>query len=111
MSNYRAGKTFEYKCRDGLRAAGWFVIQSGGSKGVADLVGLKFGTPPLLVQCKRGQGPLPPAERAELMRVAVSVGGTPIHAHPGSRGVVVWRRLTGSKHPDDFELWNPEAAA
>lgn len=110
-TNYRRGEAVAYKCRDRLLDAGWWVIKAAGSKGVADLVALKYGTAPVLIQVKNKPGPLPPNERAELFQVALSLGATPIHAHPAGRGVICWRKLTGSKHPDEFELWNPEANA
>ncbi|MEM3943328.1 MAG: hypothetical protein QXJ59_04505 [Thermofilaceae archaeon] len=51
MSSYRKGRRFEYEVRDFLKEKGWLVLRCAGSKPF-DLVALKKGLPPLLIECK-----------------------------------------------------------
>jgi Holliday junction resolvase len=68
MTNYSRGRALEYDTRDLLKAEGYEVIRAAGSKGKIDLVAFKTGEW-LFVQCKI-DGWIPPAERAELWRLA-----------------------------------------
>ena len=96
MTNYSAGRTFEWKCRDNLRSEGYEVIRSAGSKSKVDLIGLKPGQL-LLVQCKR-DGTIGPAEWNRLVELAGWVGAIPVLAVNGPRGYGVdYWRLTGPK--------------
>jgi len=54
VTRYTSGRRAEWKARDYLRARGYYVIRSAGSKGLADLVAFKTGRPVLLVQVKYG---------------------------------------------------------
>ena len=53
MSHYSAGRRYEWRSRDALRKRGYFVIRAAGSKGPADLIGLR-STGGVLVQVKSG---------------------------------------------------------
>jgi len=52
VSRYTIGYRFERRVRQDFESRGWWVIRAAGSHGPADLVCLKIGEPPLLVQCK-----------------------------------------------------------
>ncbi|MEM0459319.1 MAG: hypothetical protein QXZ31_05590 [Thermofilaceae archaeon] len=54
MSSYRKGRRFEYEVRDFLKELGWLVLRCAGSKPF-DLVALKRGLPPLLIECKANE--------------------------------------------------------
>lgn len=75
-SNYRAGADLERAAKKVLEENGYFVVKSGGSKGVADLVALK-ASETLLVQCKNtlslSRGMMRPAERRAFFGVAGSL--------------------------------------
>lgn len=89
MTNQRArGDYFERQARDVFADDGWLVVRSGGSLGVADLVALKAGHPPVLVSCKLS-GRLSYAERAELLDTADAAGAYPVLAARPSRGLLV----------------------
>lgn len=79
MNNRSRGDYFERQVRDALRAAGWYVIRSAGSQGAADLIALRAGNTPLLVQCKLG-GRISRPERQALLDAAFGAGGRPIVA-------------------------------
>ncbi len=75
---YRLGRAFEYRTRDALRKAGFFVLRAPASRSPLDLLAVRRGVC-LFVQCKTG-GSLPPKEWNELFDLAVSVGAVPILA-------------------------------
>ena len=105
MTNYEDGRRFEWATRDALRADGYDVLRTAGSKSKVDLVGIKAGQL-LLVQCKRS-GVCPPAERAALVELAAAVDALPIVAWKPTRGVIGYRRLlsaTVGHHAD----WTPD---
>jgi Holliday junction resolvase len=52
MTRYRQGYRFELRVKADMESRGWWVIRAAGSHGPADLVCLKAGEPPLLLQCK-----------------------------------------------------------
>jgi Holliday junction resolvase len=80
----RKGSRFELKSKALLLEDGWMVTKAGGSLGAADLVALKAGERPLLVQVKAtAAGPFSgfgPSERAELLAVAKASGAVPVLA-------------------------------
>jgi hypothetical protein len=41
---YISGRRFEYQVKETLEKKGWTIIRSSGSKGLFDLVGVKFGS-------------------------------------------------------------------
>jgi Holliday junction resolvase len=63
---------------------GWHVTKAGGSLGAADLVALKAGERPQLIQVKAtAKGPFHsfgPRERGELLEVAKAAGAVPVLA-------------------------------
>ena len=96
--NYRNGRAAEYAARDVLLAEGYTVMRAAGSKGAADLVGVRecgrhysygpdgFSAPTVLldvlwVSVKRGTGR---ADKAQRERLA---------ALPGRREI--WTRVRG----------------
>jgi Holliday junction resolvase len=54
--HYRAGLIFEYEVRNWLRARGWMIFRSAGSKSAVDLIGIRANQT-ILVQCKYGTKP------------------------------------------------------
>jgi Holliday junction resolvase len=74
--NYKRGRSFEYATRNKFRARGWWVLRSPQSKSPVDLVAIKTGKV-FFIQCKSG-GVFPTKEREILVRLADSVGATPV---------------------------------
>ena len=76
--NQRFGAERERAVKKLLEADGWFVTKAGGSLGVADLVALKAGHQPRLIQIKgTARGPFSdfgPDDRAKLRLVALDAG-------------------------------------
>ena len=100
MSQYHAGRRFEWTVRDDLFANGYEVIRAAGSKGGSkvDLIALKPGQL-LFVQAKQ-TGALPPSEWDRLVEVSTWVDAVPILAAKGGRGQGVrYTRLLGVKRP------------
>ena len=107
MTHYNSGRAFEWRVRDALTEDGYDVIRSAGSKTKVDLAAFKPGQL-LLVQCKRTGGTIPPAERADLLRIAGYVGAVPIVAHRSRpRGPIAYRLLTGPG-PKEWTAWTPD---
>ena len=79
LASRQAGDRFERQTKAALEARGWWVIRSGGSLGVADLVGLRAGQRPILVACKTS-GKLPKSERTTLLEVADRCDAQPVLA-------------------------------
>jgi Holliday junction resolvase len=94
--NYVRGRAFEYKIATFMRRKGYFVIRAAGSHGVSDLVAMKKGEKPLLIQCKTGvtQG-LTADEHNALLNTAISSGGVPILAFKPEKGPIVFFVLIG----------------
>jgi Holliday junction resolvase len=110
MTHYRRGRTFEHKVKAALEADGYWTQLAPGSKGV-DAVAIKPGQL-LLVSVKRTNGTIPPAERAELLRIAELTGGVPVVAHqPQPRRPIKYRRLTGPGPREWVEFTPDEVAA
>ena len=115
MSHYRAGRDKEYKVRDHLVDNGYEVIRAAGSKGKVDLVAFKAWLPAgpsshhmLFVQVKRTGGTIPPADRAELIRLARIARAVPLVAYqPLPRRPLQYRLLTGPG-PKDWTEWSPD---
>ena len=92
MTRYRGGADFEREVRAHLVAEGYDVVRSAGSKTKVDLVAIKEGEV-LIIQCKR-DGKCPPAERAEMLRIAdmlQGIGVPLVACRPG----ITFRRLRG----------------
>jgi Holliday junction resolvase len=120
MNHYRAGRDKEYKVRDHLADNGYEIIRAAGSKGKVDLVAFKawahiqpawMYAHMLFVQVKRTGGTIPPADRAELIRLAGIARALPIVAYqPLPRRPLQYRRLTGPG-PKDWQPWTPDEVA
>lgn len=111
MSNYSAGRQFEYKVRDELIMAGYWCIRAAGSKGAADLVAIKaiqtstqFSEKSLLpypvgqhqvllVQVKKMGAAFPGREWNALLDLAVQLCAIPVLAKKEARGAPIefWR--------------------
>jgi Holliday junction resolvase len=105
VTNYTRGRALEHEVRAALRTDGFEVIRSAGSKSKVDLVAFKVGMV-ALIQCKR-DGKCPPAERAELVRLAALIGAVPLVASRPPRKPIAYRRLTGIG-PRDHEPWSSD---
>jgi len=92
--SYAKGRRFEYRAKEKLEKAGFYVMRSAGSHGVFDLLAVKPGVV-LGVQCKEN-GRLTKAEFKEIMTTAERYGITPILAYKENR-TVVFRELKPSK--------------
>lgn len=79
-----------------LRAAGWFAMRSPASKGVADVVALKAGHRPRMIEIKATtRSPFVsfgPAERDELRLAAELAGAEPWLVWHPPRGERKWLR-------------------
>lgn len=108
MTQYDAGRRFEWATRNRLAGDGYDVVRSAGSKTKVDLVAFKPGQV-LLVQCK-ADGRAAPAERVELLRLAALLPdiALPVLAYrPGIiRQPVAFHALTGPG-PKDRTPWTP----
>lgn len=106
MSSYSQGRRVEYAVIEHLKAEGYDTIRGASSKGIADVVAIKFGQV-LLVNCKRTTPP-GPAERAQLLRVAACLPhvAVPLVALHPARQPLRFRRLTGPGARD----WQPWVA-
>lgn len=85
MTNRSRGDYLERQTRAALEAHGWLIVRAGGSLGAADLVALRAGKRPLLIQCKiLGRGRtfprMDPAERVALWDAAEKAGARPLIA-------------------------------
>ena len=83
MNAKAKGSAKERQSKALYQADGWEVTKAGGSLGAADLVCLKAGERPLLVQVKCGRGAYDhfgPRERGELLEVAKRAGAVPVLA-------------------------------
>lgn len=95
-TKYASGRQFEYRVRDLFTKHNYYVIRSAGSKGKADLVALKAGRSPVLIQCKAGQiNSRERKEAAELHALAAELGCTALLAGKDSRGKLQLWSLPG----------------
>ena len=103
--SYRLGRAFEYRARNKLRAAGYFVVRAAQSKGLVDLAAFRHGRV-LFVQCKRS-GMIDREEWNALFDLATEHKAVPVLAE--GRGVRWWE-LKARREPrkrgqrDRFEL-------
>jgi Holliday junction resolvase len=108
QTKYRIGRQFEYRVRDAMRAAGYFVTRSPASRSPIDLMAVRPGSV-VFVQCKRS-GAFPVNEWNEFFDLCVSTGATPVlAAMPLARGMTFYRllgRKDGSRSPQPFEAWS-----
>ena len=88
MAHYRKGRRFEYHVKHHLEQQGYAVFRCAGSRPV-DLVALKPGEPPLLVECKYGKSKLTEADRKALLELARKAGARLILARNDGRRIVL----------------------
>jgi len=106
VSGYRNGSELERAAKHALEDDGYYVIKSGGSKGIVDLAAFKPGET-LFVQCKL-TGYLSPAERVKFLRLAETLRTVPLVGLWVKTGRdarrVGFMRLTGTGPRD----WSPD---
>lgn len=94
-SLYKKGRAFEYKIKSIFETCGFFVIRAAQSKGVADLVALKSGHYPVMIQCKVGRW-YDVEEWNEFLLAANRAGAIPIYANRFN-GETRIMKITGRK--------------
>lgn len=80
---YRRGAGFENRVKDDMEDAGYYVVRSAGSQGVADLVALDMLLPaarPVMVQCKLDTGTMSVDAWNRFLVVADQCGAVPLLA-------------------------------
>lgn len=92
---YRVGRATENKARAVLHGAGYVTLRSWMSRSPADLVALKAGTTPLLVQVKK-HGYMTPTERVALIAMAAQAGAVPVLCRMESDGSLTFHWMTGT---------------
>jgi Holliday junction resolvase len=93
MSNF--GHARERQIKKLLEAEGWFVIRAPASLGVADLVALKAGETPRMIEAKANEqgGPymnFRPPDRTALIEAAEAAGAKAELAFWPKRGELIW---------------------
>jgi Holliday junction resolvase len=111
MTNYRDGRDHEYAVIADLERDGYRCTRAAGSKGIADIIALKPGEV-LLVQAKRREPRLDPAEREALMKRCRELATptfrvVPIVVHRPPHKALVYRQLTGTG-PADWIPWTAD---
>jgi Holliday junction resolvase len=88
------GHNRERQLKKLLEADGWFVLRAPASLGVADLVALKKGETPRLIESKANTGSpymnFRAADRRELLEVAERAGAVAQLAFWPKRGTLEW---------------------
>ena len=100
---YRVGRATENKARAVLHRSGFVTLRSWMSRSPADLVALRAGTPPLLIQVKKG-GYMSPDERIALWAMALQAGATPVLCRMESDGSLTFHVMTGTGTRDLLQL-------
>lgn len=103
MTSYARGVYREGRTAKRLRADGYYVIESRGSHGIADLAAIKVGQV-LLVQVKTGDAELRGKWWNELADAAERSGALPIVADWPKRGTLRLRRIT-ARHAPRSKRW------
>jgi Holliday junction resolvase len=103
VTGYARGVYAEKRTADQLRADGYYVMESRGSHGVADLLAVKPGQV-LLVQVKRGEARLDDEWWNALAAAAAKAGALAIVADWPKRGHLRLRQITGTHRPRS-KLW------
>jgi Holliday junction resolvase len=97
MARARRGIARERQVRQVLESEDWWVCRAAGSLGDADLVALRHGSRPRLIEVKSTAGPwdhFGPKDRAELAAAARLAGATAVLAWWPARGKL---RLIGEE--------------
>lgn len=100
INYYQRGKYSENVVRKELEAMGYFVVRASLSRGPADLVALRAGVTPLLVQVKRSHLGLRPAERHALTDAATQSGGRAVLALYERYQPIRWFQYVGTRAND-----------
>lgn len=113
MSAASRGHDRERKVRETLEAIGWWVSRAAGSLGDADLVALKQGELPMLIEVKANVSGGPfmnfrRPEREALIAAAVRAGAIPWLAYWPSRKPLRW--ISVAEWPPTCESGAPEGA-
>jgi Holliday junction resolvase len=103
MTSYGQGTYYEKRTAERLRDDGYFVLESRGSHGPADLVAVKAGQV-LLVQVKKGSATLSDEAWNVLFAEARRVRALPLVADWPARGELRLRVITAPHHPRS-KLW------
>jgi Holliday junction resolvase len=98
MTSYGQGTYYEKRTATRLRDEGYFVLESRGSHGPADLVAVKAGQV-LLVQVKKGSAALSDEAWNLLYAEARRVRALPLIADWPARGELRLRVITGPHYP------------
>jgi Holliday junction resolvase len=98
MTAYQRGNAFERRIADRLRADGYYVWQTRGSKSPVDILAIKPGQI-LFVQCKIGVAALSAQRWDELHDLATRAGALPILADRPTLRRYRFRRITGRYRP------------
>ena len=100
MSAYARGAARERQVVELFQSRGWFAARSAGSHGPADVIALREGYQPLLVQVKTDvAGPYAhfgPSDRKELLQACRKAG---------ARGLLLWWPPRGPKSYIFEEGW------
>lgn len=100
---HRVGKATENKARAVLHGAGFVTLRSWMSLSPADLVALRAGTVPWLIQVKKG-GYMSPDERVALLAMAAKGGALPVLCRMESDGTLTFHVMTGAGVRDLEEM-------
>jgi len=112
-SQYRRGADFENKVKEDFEDAGYYVMRSAGSKGVADLIALDMllpGRRPVMVQCKLPSAPLSVAGWNHLFRIGSLCGVAAVVASKSAErgGGYELHRITAERAPNgQVKAWVP----
>ena len=88
MARYHKGRRFEYRVKRHLERQGYVVFRCAASRPV-DLIALKPGEPPLLVECKYGKSKLTEADRRALLELARRAGARALLARNDGREIML----------------------
>lgn len=88
LTAYQKGYLFERRVRRQLESEGYTVFRTAGSRADFDLVALKAGEPPLLVQCKVNPK-LSEREKERLCETAGRAGGVAVLAYRERRRIKI----------------------
>lgn len=107
-AQYERGMRWEVRAKLDLERLGYWVVQTRGSRGVADMVGIKARRPAILAQIKSPGRRLGGHEWNALYELAQLLGAIPLYCEWAERPAVpVWYRLAGW-HDIRSRLWPSE---
>lgn len=94
MSHYARGRAFEYRIKQRFIDAGYLVVRAAQSKGPADLVAIRSGMKPVLIQCKIGKTWSSIKDWNEFLALCESLDAIPVFASTHSRKTFIKRMLS-----------------